>query len=107
VKFDYPIDDSVLTVTQIRGARPSPTGPSWSSRRSDRLWIATSSGAPAADRKEQRQAATNVRRLTSMTVGEQEPVWSPDGQYLSYVTWSDVDGGRSLPDPSTGGQPSA
>ncbi|NIP83510.1 MAG: hypothetical protein GWM90_31490, partial [Gemmatimonadetes bacterium] len=26
VKFDYPINDSTLTVSQIRGARPSPDG---------------------------------------------------------------------------------
>src|SRR5206468_81258 len=36
----------------------------------------------------------NARRLTSSTDVEHGPVWSPDGQYVAYVTWNDDDGGR-------------
>src|SRR5206468_2419171 len=45
------------------------------------------------------------RRLTTDSVKEQVPAWSPDGQWLSYVTWTDRGGtlnkikadGRSRP----------
>jgi imidazolonepropionase-like amidohydrolase len=36
----------------------------------------------------------NARRLTASTDVEHGPVWSPDGQFISYVTWHDEDGGR-------------
>lgn len=32
------------------------------------------------------------RRLTAGKIGEYQPVWSPDGQWIAYVTWTD-DGG--------------
>ena len=28
-----------------------------------------------------------------MTVGEYEPAWSPDGQWLAYATWDNAQGG--------------
>ena len=40
VKFDYPINDETLTVSQIRGARPSPDGSKVVFAALDRLWIA-------------------------------------------------------------------
>jgi Tol biopolymer transport system component len=40
VKFDYPIDDEKLRVSQIRGARPSPDGTRVVFTALDRLWIA-------------------------------------------------------------------
>ena len=40
VKFDYPIDDEKLRVSQIRGARPSPDGKRVVFTALDRLWIA-------------------------------------------------------------------
>ncbi|MBA3949918.1 MAG: PD40 domain-containing protein, partial [Acidobacteria bacterium] len=40
VRFDYPIDDTTLTVSQIRGARPSPDGKRIVFTALDRLWIA-------------------------------------------------------------------
>ena len=35
----------------------------------------------------------NARRLTTGTDVEHAPVWSPDGQYIAYVTWNDDTGG--------------
>src|SRR5256714_14600277 len=35
------------------------------------------------------------RRLTTDTVHEQVPVWSPDGAWLAYVTWSNAGGSIS------------
>ena len=40
VKFDYPVDDGKLRVSQIRGARPSPDGTRVVFTALDRLWIA-------------------------------------------------------------------
>src|SRR5262249_45301495 len=93
-KFDYPVDDSVLTVAQIRGARPSPDGTKLVFGARDRLWTAdlrAGQGGPSG--KEEHSVTNNARRLTSLHVGEHEPVWSPDGRYVAYVTWSDSVGG--------------
>ncbi len=135
VKFDYPIDDEKLKVSQIRGARPSADGKRIAFTALDRLWIADlpqgrgakkekpaaasdaaakpaaeGTDKPGADAAEKPAAdapakpapepsgpaATirNARRLTKGTDVEHGPVWSPDGQFISYVTWNDDDGGR-------------
>ena len=80
-KFDYAINDSTLTVAQIRGARPSPDGKRLAFTALDKLWIMDlPSGTP--------------RRLTKSRheTGEHSPVWSPDGRYLTYLTWADQGG---------------
>lgn len=116
VKFDYPIDDAKLTVSQIRGARPSPDGRRLVFTALDRLYMADlpqgrgmrkekpaapSGGATAtatATPTPQPDPPTpitirNARRLTNATDVEHAPVWSPDGQYIAYVTWNDDAGG--------------
>ncbi|HUH11610.1 MAG TPA: hypothetical protein VMK65_00815, partial [Longimicrobiales bacterium] len=88
VKFDYPVNDTVLTASQIRGARPSPDGRRVVFSALDRLWVAD---LPAGDSAILRDA----RRLTDVgpeTV-EHAPVWSPDGRWIAYVTWHDSAGG--------------
>ena len=91
VRFEYPVNDTLLTVRQIRGARPSPNGRRLAFSALDHLWIMDlPSGTP--------------KRLTNSTDGEHLPVWSPDGKYLAYVSWTE-DGGdiwRIAPD---GGRP--
>jgi Tol biopolymer transport system component len=79
--FQYPLNDSTLTVRQIRDIAPSPDGKRLAFVALDRLWILDlPSGTP--------------RRLApSENTGEFEPAWSPDGQYIAYVTWNDLDGG--------------
>jgi hypothetical protein len=81
-KFEYKLNDSTLTVAQVRGARPSPDGKRLAFTALDKLWVMElPSGTP--------------RRLTRTPhgVGEHMPVWSPDGRHVAYVTWSDEGGG--------------
>jgi imidazolonepropionase-like amidohydrolase/Tol biopolymer transport system component len=124
VKFDYKIDDEKLRVAQIRGARPSPDGRRIVFTALDRLYIAdlpqgrgTKTEKPVpptadaekkdtadvpADKDKPAQEAPpapiptirDARRLTTSTDVEHGPVWSPDGQFIAYVTWNDDDGGR-------------
>ena len=77
VEFEYPIEDTpTFTVKQIRDARPSPDGSTIAFTALDRLYVADlPDGTP--------------RRLTSDEVGEFQPIWSPDGSYVAYVTWDD------------------
>jgi Tol biopolymer transport system component len=79
VHFEYKLNDSTVTVRQIRNARPSPDGARLVFTALDRLWVmALPDGTP--------------RRLTSAEVGEHSPVWSPDGRYVAYVTWTEEGG---------------
>lgn len=86
VKFEYPISDSAtFVVKQIRDAVPSPDGKRLAFVALDRLYVMD---LPA------QSEASNARRLTDMEVGEFEPTWSPDGQWIAYTTWSDSAGGH-------------
>ena len=92
-KFEYPVNDSTLVVTQVRGARPSPDGRRIAFTALDRLYVGEID-APLAPTDTTRQLVRNPRRLTTATNVEHAPVWSPDGQYLAWVTWSDTVGGN-------------
>ena len=77
----YPYNDTSLTVRQIRDVAPSPDNKRLAFVALDRLWtMDLPSGTPR-------------RVAPSENVGEFQPSWSPDGQYLAYVTWNDLDGG--------------
>ncbi|HSR42814.1 MAG TPA: hypothetical protein VLL48_11595, partial [Longimicrobiales bacterium] len=95
VQFDYPVDDSTLTVSQIRGARPSPDGRRVVFAALDRLWVADlpeGRGGPGmADSTP--PVVTDPERLTDADVVEHAPAWSPDGRWIAWVTWSDSTGG--------------
>ena len=107
VKFDYPINDSVLTVSQIRGARPSPDGKRIVFAALDRLWIAAlpagRGGAPATPPTP--AIVRDARRLTTADVVEHAPAWSPDGKDIVYVTWNDSLGGDIYRIRADGGTP--
>ena len=91
VRFEYPVNDTTLTVRQIRDARPSPNGKRVAFTALDRLWtMDLPNGTP--------------KRLTTSDQGEHSPVWSPDGKYIAYVSWSE-DGGDIWRIPAAGGKP--
>ena len=90
-KFEYPINDSTLVVTQIRGARPSPDGRLLAFTALDGLYVGELGTAPADTATRQ---VRNPRRLTPGGMVEHAPVWSPDGRYVAYVTWTDTAGGN-------------
>lgn len=79
--FTYPVEtEPTFTVKQIRDAEPSPDGARLAFTALDRIWVmAFPNGTP--------------RRLTKMEIGEHQPVWSPDGRWIAYVTW-DGSGGN-------------
>ena len=54
----------------------------------------TAREAGARARRRRSPTIRNARRLTTGTDVEHGPVWSPDGQFIAYVTWNDDDGGR-------------
>jgi hypothetical protein len=93
-KFEYPVNDSTLVVTQVRGARPSPTGKQLLFTALDRVYVGDIDSVAVAAMDTTRHVIRNPRRLTTGTMVEHAPVWSPDGRYVAYVTWSDTVGGH-------------
>jgi len=45
------------------------------------------------------------RVLCSQPFGQFQPVWSPDGQWIAYVSWCDTTGGALWRVPAKGGEP--
>ena len=89
VRFSYRVNDSTLTVQQIRGATPSPDGKRLAFTALDRVWVMElPKGTP--------------RRVTSAAEGEFAPAWSPDGKSLAFITWNDEGGGDVYRVPATG-----
>jgi Tol biopolymer transport system component len=84
VKFAYRVDTtSMVNARQIRNPVASPDGKKLAFTAFDRVWVKDlPDGTP--------------RRLSEADVSEHHPVWSPDGQWIAYVTWDDTAGGHIM-----------
>lgn len=82
VRFETPVDTGDILLRQIRDPELSPDGTRLVFSALDRLYLLQlPNGKP--------------RRLTSDTILEQQPRWSPDGKQIAYVTWG-IGGGAIL-----------
>jgi Tol biopolymer transport system component len=89
--FTYPMSDSAeFTLHQIRDAVPSPDEKRLAFVAMDKLYVMDyPNGTP--------------KRLSDLEGNEAEPAWSPDGRWISFVTWT-KDGGHLYKIPSAGGK---
>jgi Tol biopolymer transport system component len=79
--FTYPISDSAsFLVHQIRDAAPSPDERRLAFVAMDKLYVMDYPGG-------------TPRRVSDLDGNEAEPAWSPDGQWVAFVTWT-RDGGH-------------
>jgi len=89
--FNYKVDDAPeFTVRQIRDAVPSPDGKRLAFVAMDKLYVMDFPGG-------------TPRRLTDLTGNDAQPAWSPDGQWIAFVTWT-RDGGSLYKVPAAGGR---
>lgn len=84
VKFAYKVDTaSTFKARQIRDIAPSPDGKTIAFSALGRIYtMPLPTGTPT--------------RVTNGDIGEFNPVWSPDGKSLAYVTWHDARGGAIM-----------
>ena len=81
VEFDYPIsDEPEFTVTQIRDIAPSPDGKKLAFTALNEVYLMDlPNGTP--------------RKLVELNETQAEPAWSPNGEWIAFVTWQ-PDGGK-------------
>jgi hypothetical protein len=79
--FDYPISDSEeLVVTQVRDIAPSPNGKQMVFTALDELYIMDlPNGIP--------------KKLVNLDESQAEPSWSPNGEWIAFVSWK-AEGGK-------------
>jgi Tol biopolymer transport system component len=92
-KLDFPqkVEEGPVKVRVIQDATQSPDGKRLAFSAMTHLYVMDIPGG-------------KPQRLTGRNAREFQPVWSPDGKWIAYVTWS-AEGGQIWKVPSTGGQP--
>ena len=90
--FTYPMSDSAeFTLHQIRDAVPSPDEKKLAFVAMDKLYVMDyPNGTP--------------KRLSDVDGNEAEPAWSPDGRWITFVTWTEQ-GGHVYKVSAVGGRP--
>jgi len=78
----YAVPQGDLTATLIHDPRLSPDGEQIAASVLTKIYISDATGSSPPE------------RLTSGDAWEFKPVWSPDGRWIAYVTWSMHDGGQ-------------
>ncbi|MBI4476923.1 MAG: PD40 domain-containing protein [Acidobacteria bacterium] len=92
VQFEHKVDEGPVRVQQIRFPRLSPDGRRLAFTALNHVYVMDyPNGTP--------------RRVSAITAGEHQPVWSPDARWIAYVTWSDEDGGHVYRVSAEGGPP--
>jgi Tol biopolymer transport system component/cytosine/adenosine deaminase-related metal-dependent hydrolase len=110
VRHASQIDFGPLSVKQLRSVNASPDGTKLVFSAVGRIWIATRTSDAAAEHAEATQTSptwSTPKRLTRDSAREYDPIFSPDGRWIAYVTWSDIEGGRLWKIPVDGGTPAA
>lgn len=76
----YRVPQGDVTATLIQDPRPSPDGERIAASVLTKIYVMDNDGEP--------------ERLTAGDAREFKPVWSPDGRWIAYVTWSIDSGGH-------------
>ena len=77
----YRVPQGDLTATLIQDPRPSPDNSTIAASVLTKIYVMDADGK-------------NLKRLTKGDQNEFKPVWSPDGRWIAYTTWSHARGGH-------------